>query len=120
MKLNLYPIKLYFQKFSIGGFFAAGLLLNVYSWLWLWLYIPQELDQLFLHYNILFGVDLIGSYGQAFLVPLSGLIILLLNTIVGWVLYKKDKFIAQVLILMAAIAQVFLAIQSYLLVLLNV
>lgn len=119
MKLDIYPLKLYFKKLSIGGVFGVGLILNICAWVWLSIYTPQDLDQLFLHYNILFGVDLIGPAWRVYMVPLSGLIILLANTIIGWFLYKQDKFIAQLLIFVAALAQIFLIIHSYFLVLLN-
>jgi len=120
MKLDLYPIKLYFKKLSTGGFFAAGLAMNVFVWLWLWSHIPAGVNGLFLHYNILFGVDFIGSSWQMYMVPLSGLIILIINLFLGWVVYKKEHFAAQLLNFSAAFLQIFLIIEAYLLVLLNV
>lgn len=120
MKLDMYPVKLYFKKLSTGGFFAAGLAMNIFVWLWLWTHIPASADELFLHYNILFGVDLIGASWQVYLVPLSGLIVLVVNLLLGWVIYKKEHFAAQLLNFSAAFLQMFLVIEAYLLVLLNV
>lgn len=120
MKLTFFPLKLYIKKLSTRGFFAIGLALNLFVWLWLWLHIPRELDELFLHYNILFGVDLIGPAWHVYLVPLSGLIILLVNFIVGWTLYKKEPFASHILNFTACFIQLFLVIDAYLLVLLNV
>lgn len=120
MKLDLFPFKLYIKKLSTGGFFAIGLAMNIFVWLWLWFHIPRELDELFLHYNILFGVDLIGPAWHIYLAPLSGFIILVVNLLAGWVLFKKESFAAYVLNFTACFIQIFLVIVSYLLVLLNV
>lgn len=120
MKFSFFPLKLYIKKVSTGGFFALGLALNLFVWLWLWLHIPSELDELFLHYNILFGVDLIGPAWHIYLVPLSGLIILLTNVFLGWALFKKEPFASYILNFSACFVQLFLIIDAYLLVLLNV
>ncbi len=120
MKLDLFPLKLYMKKLSIGGFFGVGLAMNIFVWLWLWLHIPQELEELFLHYNILFGVDLIGPAWQVYLVPLSGFMIILVNFLLGWALFKKDTFASFILNFVACLVQLFLVIDAFLLVLLNV
>lgn len=120
MKLKPFPLKLYLKKLATGGFFAIGLCMNIFVWLWLWLHIPRGVEDLFLHYNILFGVDLIGPAWHVYLVPLSGLIILLVNVIVGWFCYKKEPFAAYVLNFIACFMHIFLVIEAFLLVLLNV
>lgn len=119
MKLDVYPIKLYFRKLPIGGFFGLGLILNIFAWVWVWMNAPHDVQDVFLHYNILFGVDLIGPVWRMYMVPLSGLIILLVNTIAGWLLFKKDQFIAMLLVFIAAFIHIFLIIHTFLLALLN-
>lgn len=120
MKLEIHPLKLYITTLPILIMALAGLLLNIFSWVWLWLYIPGNGEQLFLHYTILFGVDYIGTRAQAFIVPLSGLCILVANVFLGWVLFNKDRFIAYSLTFIAAFCQIFLVIAVLLLVFLNV
>jgi len=119
MKLRLYPLKLYFFSLPITIMTILSLLLNLFSWFWLKSQLPNT-SELFLHYNVLFGVDYIGDSWKIFFVPLIGLIILSVNFFMGWLLYKKDKFMAYVLNSVSVLCQIFLFMVSFLLVFLNV
>ncbi len=119
MKLDLYPLKLYFKKLYIGGFFGAGLLVNIGIWLTLWWKMAGTEGDIFLHYNILFGVDLIGPVWKVYLVPILGLVILIINFLIGWFFYKQDKFIAQIMNFVGLLGQIFLVIVAALLIFLN-
>lgn len=119
MKWDYYPLKLYIKKLSVGGFFGIGLIVNIAIWLMLWLQIPRTEEHIFLHYNILFGIDLIGPATHVFFVPLAGLVILVVNFVAGIFLYNKDKFTAQLLAFAAAFVHIFLIIAASLLVFLN-
>ena len=90
----------------------------VWAWL-LWNIRPQD-ESLFLHYNILFGVDLIGSWGQIFYIPLVGAIIFVVNFLLGWFLFKKTELPAYLLLAMSILCQIFLGITASLVVFLNV
>jgi len=79
MKIDLYPLKLYFFTPSVAILSGLGLLFNLFNWSWLWVQIPGGEEYLFLHYNILFGVDKIGESWKVFYVPLLGLFILIIN-----------------------------------------
>jgi len=118
-KIDIYPLKLYIQNISLAILLGLSLVLNLLTWVWLWVQIPRDESQLFLHYNVLFGVDNIGDSWHIFYVPLIGLIILMLNTVLGWVLFKKDKFIAQLLSFVSLVCQIYLFISAVLLVFLN-
>lgn len=116
----MYPIKLYFKR--PGNFvplITSGLL-NLFTWGWLLFYIRKQEDPVFLHYTVIFGVDYTGDWKQVFLVPLGGLFILLLNMMLGWLLFHKDDFAGYVLNAVALIIQIILLVTSVLLVLLNV
>lgn len=117
---DLYPIKLYLQaipnKVSISLSFVA----NLGIWFWLFWHIQPQESPVFLHYNILFGVDLIGEWWKIVYIPLTGLIILILNSVIGWLIYHKDKFIAYVLNTTTVICHIFLAVSAYLIVFLNI
>jgi len=120
MKLDFYPLKLYFSTLSIAIFSGLALLINLFNWVWLWIQIPSGEEYLFLHYNILFGVDKIGNSWKIFYIPLLGLFILIVNVFLGWILFKKDKFMAQLLNFVALLCQLFIVIAVFLIVFLNV
>lgn len=120
MEYHLYPLKLYVRKIPVAVLLGAGTLLNVFSWIWLLLQIPRTTEQVFLHYTILFGVDQIGEPGQVYRVPLIGLVLLVLNLLGGWVLYRKDSFYSYALLAIAVILNIFVAISSVLVVFLNI
>lgn len=58
--------------------------------LWPLLVAQQDLS---LHYNTTFGVDLIGPWYQIFLLPAIGLGVLFANLIFGRQLYAKEKLL---------------------------
>lgn len=59
--------------------------------------ISRELEFLSLHYNIFFGVDLVGQWYKIFLIPVVGLVFLILNLFLIIFFYKKEKFLARFL-----------------------
>ena len=118
--MKIYPIKLYFKTLPNLIMILASLLVNILSWLWLVFQIHPQPEPIFLHYNVLFGVDYLGSWWKVFYLPLFGLLILLTNFIIGWSLFGKDKFIAQILNAVSVFCQIFIFIASALLVFLNV
>ena len=117
---KLYPFKLYIKSIPNVIMFGLSILLNAATWFWLfWNIRPQE-EPVFLHYNILFGVDYIGPWREMFLLPMTGLLIFLLNAALGWTIFHKDQFLASVLNVASVLCQVFLLITASLLVFLNV
>ncbi len=98
----------------------TSLVINAATWIWLlWNIRPQE-QLIFLHYNILFGVDFLGAWWQVLTIPLAGLFILLINAFLGWMLYTKDSFVALLLNVTAVLVQVLSFVAAALLVFLNV
>lgn len=120
MRLRLYPLKLYLFSLPVALLSGLALVLNLFSWLWLWIEIPRGVDQIFLHYSILFGVDYIGGRTELFYVPLLGLAIWFVNVLIGWLLYRKDTFMSYVLSFVNLLCQIFIVIAALLLVFLNV
>ena len=118
--MYIYPLKLYIKKKQNLILLSLGLSFNIASWVWLFLNIHSHLGQVFLHYNILFGVDLVGPWYMVFALPLAGLLIIFLNAILGWFLYRQDPFAAYILNAIAIFVNVLLLISAALLVFLNV
>ncbi len=120
MAERFYPLKLYLRYIPVKIFFLIGILLNFLSWGWLFLNIRSATDQIFLHYTILFGVDLTGPWYHLYSVPLLGLIIIIVNALLGWFFFQKDTFVAIISNAISVVCQFFLFIVIFLLVFLNV
>ncbi|PIR75168.1 MAG: hypothetical protein COU34_04355 [Candidatus Magasanikbacteria bacterium CG10_big_fil_rev_8_21_14_0_10_43_9] len=118
--MRIYPLKLYIKKKQNIILLGSSLLLNIASWVWLLVNIRPSVGQVFLHYNILFGVDLVGSWYSVLSLPIAGFFIILLNAVLGWFLYKQDHFAAYLLNAIAVLVNIFLLVSSALLVFLNV
>ncbi len=118
--MRIYPLKLYLRKKQNLVLLGLGLGLNLASWIWLSLNIHPHLDQVFLHYNTLFGVDLVGPWYAVFALPSAGLFIMICNAILGWMLYKEDPFAAYLLNAVSIFVNLLLLISTALLVFLNV
>lgn len=120
MTQKLYPLKLYLKHPLNVILLPLGLLTNLGSWIWLVTQIEPQSEPIFLHYNVLFGVDLIGPWHKIFLFPLLGIAILIVNAIVAWLLFQRDRFFLYILNSAAFICQIILFIVATLLVFLNV
>ncbi len=109
--------KRFFQiTFGIGFlFFAAGAGILYY-----FLY-PQMRSELFvpLHYNIHFGVDLIGQWWQLFTSPFIAAVILLVNWIIAVYFFKKEPVLSSFFAVVAAICAALLFVATIFIVLLN-
>lgn len=116
----MYPIKLYFKRPANLIPLVVSLALNLFTWGWLLFYIRRQNDPVFLHYTVLFGVDYTGDWYQVFVVPLGGFFVLVLNMVLGWILFHKDDFAGYALNAVSLLVQIILLVTSLLLVLLNV
>ena len=119
-KIKTYPLKLYIRKWPVAIFGGLAAILNLFSWVWLMVQIPDMGGQMFLHYNVLFGVDYIGEGWRMFLVPLLGLVIFIINMLASWILYRRDVFMSYILVGVTALCQIFVVIATVLVVFLNV
>lgn len=107
---------------TVKFFLITGLVLNLLNWMLAWLIIArltagQELA--ILHYNVLFGIDFIGSPWQIWLLPLYGLLLYLGNNLLALTLQAKDRLAAQILIGASLMVNLFLALALYSIYLIN-
>ncbi|MBT3816766.1 MAG: hypothetical protein HOE80_00245 [Candidatus Magasanikbacteria bacterium] len=117
---NLYSFRLYIKKLPILLMVGTTLLMHIFMWFWLlWNIRPQE-DSIFLHYTVLFGVDFSGPWHYILYLPIIGLVIFIINTLLGWILYQKDHLASYLLQAAAVFVHIFLVIVTLLLVFLNV
>ena len=87
------------------------MIVNISAWLAA-RYFDFQLDNnlAVLHYNVDFGIDLIGEAGRIYIMPLLGLIIIFLNLIllVSMGKHKDRRFISHLLFASALIANIIL------------
>lgn len=117
--LAVYPLKLYMRHPFTAVSLGVGFFLNLVVWGWIAFQIPRGTEQIFLHYNVLFGVDTIGVWHELFVPPLGGLIIIIFNGLLGWIFFQRDKYLAHFLNATSVIVQIFLCAAAFVLVMLN-
>lgn len=102
-----------FSYFYIRLYLIILLGFNLLIWLIAYfINVSVSQDLVVLHYNIDFGVDLIGSVKRIFIIPLLSLIITLINVVLvfGFSRHKDFKFFAHLLLSACLITNLFLLI----------
>lgn len=72
--------------------FVATGLLWLLSFAVIWYGIGQRETAIVLHYNVYFGIDALGSWWQAFFIPLSGLLIWLVHILLAWRFFQTGEY----------------------------
>lgn len=78
----------------------SGLFLSVSFGILSFFIRPREAP-IVLHYNVYFGVDLLGAWWQAYLLPVGGILILLAHILLARFFYRQKDRIAAYLILLS-------------------
>ncbi len=92
--------------------FILGVIINLACWVFL-LYSLEPTDHpVPLHYNIYFGIDLIGNWYHLYFMPLSGLVILLVNAFLLKSLREKEIFIKYVIVAASSFCQLIILIAT--------
>lgn len=73
-----------------------------------------------LHYNIYFGVDLIGAWYKIFAIPGAGTVFFIVNCALAVVFYKKEKILSYFVAAANFILSIGLAVALVLIILLNI
>ena len=115
-----YSPKLYFRDPWISMPLVGVILIQIFLWWYLISNIHSDAGQIFLHYNIIFGVDLVGDWWKIYLLPLAGVVVILFNYFFSLMFYSVDKFLARFLSAWVLFFHLFLMIGITLLVRLNI
>lgn len=118
--MPFYNFKLYLRDRVVGWLFLLALLGQIFMWWYLLVNIHPSNEPIFLHYNMVFGIDLVGSWRRIFYLPAGGLLIFFLNYFISWYFYSQDKFLARLLSFWSTLLQFFLALAVWLIVGLNI
>jgi hypothetical protein len=86
-------LKSFFIWLHVKIYLGVLIILNAILWYFVG-YINDHVSQglIFLHYNVDFGVNLIGEASQLYVVPLIGMIIISFNSLISFLLIKKENF----------------------------
>ncbi|MFA7653828.1 MAG: hypothetical protein WCX97_02185 [Candidatus Magasanikbacteria bacterium] len=116
----LYSPKLFVRDWWIN----VPLAITVFSLVFIGWFVVSHInfggDPIFLHCNVIFGVDLVGSGWKVLYLPGSGILIFLVNYFLALFFYRTDKFLSRLFTLITAILEIFLVVATVLIVGLNI
>ena len=115
----------YREDLAVKINFLASIFINIVTWFILWYKLhgfaySTESGQIYLHYNIYFGIDNIGDWSQVFIIPILGLFVIIFNNILAYIFYLQEKLISQLLIYCQTFFQITLLAAAIFLILLNI
>lgn len=119
-------MKIQSSKFKIQNFWkdrfniitlATSLLINLIIWLILFFKIQPQNQPIVLHYNIYFGIDFIDQWYKIYFIPSLGLLFILLNLIISFVVYREERLLVYFLLSASLFIQILLVIASFCIVL---
>lgn len=82
--------------------------------------LPEDQAFVPLHYNIYLGIDSYGAWQTIFLLPFFGVLFLLINTLLAFIVFNKREILSYFLSFSAAVLQIFFFIASLLTILINI
>jgi len=92
----------FFRNGLVHWILIASLFVNLVNWCVL-VYFVRPVDfPMILHYNVYFGVDILGSWREAYFLPGVGTFFWIVNTILGYFFYLRKERIATYLFLLGA------------------
>lgn len=93
----------FFKNSIIRWLLTGALFLNLANWTLLVIFIRPVDFSIILHYNVYFGVDLIGDWWQPYVLPFMGIVFLAVNFILAYEFYKQKERIASYILLLASL-----------------
>lgn len=119
-KLEYFFSQQFFHSSLVQWVIIASLLINLANWGLIAFFIRPVDFPIILHYNVYFGVDVIGPWWQVYFLPLAGLLIFTANTVLGYLFYQqKERIVAHLLVLATFIAQICITVAVASLLLIN-
>jgi hypothetical protein len=120
LRLKIFFTQEFFHSSLVQWVIIAALVVNATNWGVIAYFIRPVDFPIILHYNVYFGVDVIGAWWQIYFLPLIGLVIMTVNAVLGYLFYQqKERIVAHLLILATFIVQVGISIAVASLLLIN-
>ncbi len=83
--------------------FIVSMALNLLVWILLYIKISPysyltESGTIPLHYNLYFGIDVFGKWYSVFAMPIVGLLVVVVNNTLAYLLYQREPLVSRVLL----------------------
>lgn len=98
---------------------TLSIVMNVVIWLYLSQYVKPFSDTFYLHYNIYFGVDLIGSSYKMYIIPLAGFVFIAVNYFLSCLAGGRNILTGRLVIWTTLLLQLVLFVAAYLIIVIN-
>ncbi len=98
---------------------GSSLILNIGLFLFFWFFIKQSDVPIVLHYNVNWGVDILGEVKSIFILPVAGIFILLLNGFLAANFWNKNKTLSYFFTVVTLLTQFFLVVGGIALYIIN-
>lgn len=118
-KLKQINFKVLFRNRIFRLNFIISAVLNIILWTLLYFQFKPQEEPVILHYNIYFGIDLIGDWYKIYTLPLFGLVIFFINSLLSVIIYQKEKNLGYFLMTVNSIVQIFLMLSGVFIILQN-
>jgi hypothetical protein len=92
----------FFRSPIVHWVLIGAIFVNLANWGGLAYFIRPVDFPITLHYNVYFGVDIIGNWQEAYFLPLIGTLIFIVNIWLAYFFYRQKERIAAYLLLLAA------------------
>ena len=93
---------------------------NVINWIILLVFLKPATENIILHYNVYFGVDLTGKRELAFIMPGVGVLLIVINFLLAKYFHRNSETIAGYIMLLAVfMAQISLIIATLSVIIIN-
>lgn len=110
----------YFQSRINFWLLFLSVIANIINWLIIFIFLRPATENIILHYNVYFGVDMTGKRESAYILPSVGLLIILINSLLSYFFYKnKEKIAGYILLISAFMVQLALIIAATSVIIIN-
>jgi len=93
----------FFKNHIVAWLLVLSFATNLADWIILKVFVAPVDFPIILHYNVYFGVDLLGDWQKVFFLPLLGLFLFLINGTLALYFYNSKERIAGYLMLIATL-----------------
>lgn len=110
----------YFKSHIVIWLLILSLAANLADWAILKIWVKPVDFPIILHYNVYFGVDLVGGYRQVYVLPLIGFVLFLINSTLSLYFYgQKERIASYILLIAVLMIQLSLIVASASVILIN-
>jgi len=105
--------------------FIISIVLNLLLWGGLYYKLQPfsyltEYGSIPLHYNLYFGIDLLGKWYAIFVLPLFGLLVIIINNLIAYLLFNRERLLSYFLLVTQTLVNVALFAAGIFIILLNI